>query len=208
MKNIAIIVLVLTIGFFSACNRSGTEQQSKSNESGLPLDEQVIPEPVTDYLALGKTIATSTQAVLAKNLVDAINKSGTEYALAFCNTKAIALTDSMSQVLRASIKRVTDKPRNPGNQANQNELIYLEEQKNRLLKGDSAISAIGEVEGKMIGYYPIITKAMCLQCHGKKDVNISSTTYATIRKLYPSDNAIGYGENELRGLWVIEMAKK
>ena len=60
----------------------------------------------------------------------------------------------------------------------------------------------------MIGYYPIVTKAMCLQCHGKKDINISSTTYATIRKLYPSDKAIGYGENELRGLWAIEMVKK
>ena len=208
MKNNRVLVSVLIVALLSACNQSGTDQQSTTREDSLPVTEQSIPEPVINYLALGKTIATSTQAVLAKNLVDAINKSGTEYALAFCNTKAIALTDSMSQVLRASIKRVTDKPRNPGNQANQNELIYLEEQKNRLLKGDSAISAIGEVEGKMIGYYPIITKAMCLQCHGKKDVNISSTTYATIRKLYPSDNAIGYGENELRGLWVIEMAKK
>ena len=208
MKNIVIIVLVLTIGFFSACNRSGTEQQSKSNESGLPLDEQVIPEPVTDYLALGKTIATSTQAVLAKNLVDAMNKNGTEYALQFCNTKAISLTDSMSQVLIASIKRVTDKPRNPGNQANQDELSYMEEQKNRMMNGDSAIASLRELDEKMIGYYPIVTKAMCLQCHGRKDVNISPATYSTIRKLYPSDKAIGYSENELRGLWVIEMVKK
>lgn len=208
MKNVVIIVFVLSIGLFTACNRPGNEQQNKSDAPDVPVTEQAIPASVTDYLALGKTIATSTQAVLSKNLVNAINKNGTEYALQFCNTKAISLTDSMSQVLMASIMRVTDKPRNPGNQANQDELNYIEEQKKRILNGDSAIASMREVDGKMIGYYPIFTKAMCLQCHGKKDVDIGSTAYITIRTLYPGDKAIGYGENELRGLWVIEMVKK
>ena len=192
----------------NACNRSGNEQESKSAELNLPDTEQVVPPPVIDYMVLGKTIANSSQAVLAKNLMDAISKNGTEYALEFCNTKAIALTDSLSHIFMASIKRVSDKPRNPGNQANQDELVYLGEQKKRMINGDSAIASLREVDGRMIGYYPIVTKAMCLQCHGKKDINISSTTYATIRKLYPSDKAIGYGENELRGLWAIEMVKK
>ncbi len=42
----------------------------------------------------------------------------------------------------------------------------------------------------------------------KKGIDISSSTYKTISKLYPEDKATGYGENEVRGLFVVEMTKK
>jgi Protein of unknown function (DUF3365) len=60
----------------------------------------------------------------------------------------------------------------------------------------------------MTGYYPILTNAMCLQCHGKPNVDISITTLDKIHALYPDDRATGYVVNELRGLWVVEMDKK
>ena len=57
---------------------------------------------------------------------------------------------------------------------------------------------------KQNNYYPIVTNAMCMQCHGKKDLQIKPETLAAIGEFYPEDKATGYGENELRGIWVVE----
>lgn len=44
---------------------------------------------------------------------------------------------------------------------------------------------------------------MCLQCHGSEK-DIKPETLAKIKSLYPNDKAIGYQENEMRGLMVIK----
>jgi hypothetical protein len=59
--------------------------------------------------------------------------------------------------------------------------------------------------GKVTAYYAITTTALCLQCHGNKDKDINTETFNKIRTLYPSDNAIGYGINQLRGIWAVQM---
>jgi hypothetical protein len=59
-----------------------------------------------------------TKQELGKNLMQAIQTKGTAGALEFCNIKALPITDSMSNVLNASIKRVSDLERNPKNKAN------------------------------------------------------------------------------------------
>jgi hypothetical protein len=56
-----------------------------------------------------------------------------------------------------------------------------------------------------VGYYPIVTNAMCLQCHGTEGVDISPSTQAVIDRQYPDDQATGYGEKQLRGLFVVTM---
>ena len=52
-------------------------------------------------------------------------------------------------------------------------------------------------------YAPITTNSMCLQCHGSEK-DIKPATLAKIKSLYPNDKAIGYQENEMRGLMVIK----
>lgn len=200
MKRNLITIAILSIfpaALFYNCNSPVYKQPAES----------VTEKKISDYLGVGKNITTETQSVLAKNLVGAINKAGTEYALEFCNTKAILLTDSMSLLLNAGIKRVSDKPRNAGNQANEPEIEYIRFIKAGMEKGEIPEATITEMNGKMVGYYPIITNKMCLQCHGNKEVDIKIPVYKKINKLYPGDKAIGYKENEVRGVWVIEMKK-
>jgi len=57
-------------------------------------------------------MALETKAVLSKNLLTAISTKGTAGALAFCNERAITLTDSIALNLNTGIKRVSDKNRN------------------------------------------------------------------------------------------------
>jgi nitrate reductase cytochrome c-type subunit len=206
VKQVIISILVAVV--LNSCNSANTKQQTNKEDAGLQGGQGDTVKPGTDYLALGKSIATETQAVLAKKLMGAINKGRTEYALAFCNTNALTLTDSMAHALSARIKRVSDKPRNAGNQANEIELAYIQVLKNRMASGEQPEAKMNEIEGKMVGFFPIVTNQMCMQCHGKAEVNIKAATLQKINKLYPDDKATGYSDNEVRGLWVIEMDRK
>lgn len=156
-------------------------------------------------LQKGQKIAMNTKKVLGKNLIQAINTKGTEGALSFCSTKAIPLTDSMAIELNAKIKRVSDKNRNPNNNANKKELEYIKSSKVTLAKGIQPKPKLTLEGNKEIGYYPIITNKMCLQCHGKINTEIKPETLTKIKNLYPNDLAVGYSVNELRGIWVVEM---
>lgn len=160
-----------------------------------------------DYLKKGMNIALAAKAVLGKNLLSAIQAEGTTHALAFCNERAIPLTDSMALDLSARIKRVSDQNRNPDNSANDLELAYIHQAKVEIQNNGTALPQLQEIENQMVGYYPIMTNNMCLQCHGKPSVDITAKTLGMIAEKYPEDKATGYSENELRGIWVITMDK-
>jgi rhodanese-related sulfurtransferase/mono/diheme cytochrome c family protein len=153
----------------------------------------------------GKAIAMATKGVLGKNLLGAIQQKGTVHAIEFCNTRAIPLTDSMSTVQNANIKRVSDKPRNPNNIANEQELAYIEMLKANQANQKELAPLLREENGKTIAYYPIMSNDMCLQCHGKPEENIKPETLSKINDLYPEDKAKDYKANQVRGIWVIEM---
>jgi len=87
-------------------------------------------------LEMGQKLAMQTKGVLGKNLLNAVNTKGAEGAVEFCNTRALPLTDSMAVALNASIKRVSDKNRNPKNSANATELEFINEGKALLAKGE------------------------------------------------------------------------
>ena len=206
MKHKSIIllgVMLVTIISLYSCNSDNSEQASTSKDA-----VKIDVKSKTDYLEEGKKIATSAQGVLGKNLVNAINNGGTTYAVEFCNAEAIPLTDSMAHVLGASVKRVTDKPRNSNNQANEGQLELINKMKEELKDGNVPKPQMVDMNGKMVGYYGIVTNAMCVKCHGDKDVDIEPQTYKKIKALYPTDKATGYAVNELRGMWVVEMDKK
>lgn len=185
-----------------SCNSSNNDQEETSKEDSM---EVAMNNNQIDYLAEGQKIAAAAQGVLGKNLMNAINTGGTEYAVEFCNVEAIPLTDSMAGVMNASVKRVTDKTRNSKNLANNEEMAVIKTMKGEMINGKTPKSQMREINGKMVGYYAIITNQMCLNCHGKKDVNIEPKTYRKIRSLYPLDKATGYKINELRGVWVVEI---
>lgn len=160
-----------------------------------------------DPLKKGLQLALATKSILGKNLLMAIKTKGTVGALQFCNEKATLLTDSMANELNASIKRVSDQNRNPKNMANKQELEYILQAKKELAKNGKALPMVQESVDQTIGYYPIVTNAMCLQCHGNKQSDISNDVIAQINRLYPNDLATGYSINQLRGIWVIAMDK-
>ena len=159
-----------------------------------------------DYSEIGLKYALSTKAQLGKNLMKAIEEKGTVGAMEFCNLQAIKLTDSMSVMHNAIIKRVSDKPRNPNNLANQKELDQIAAFKNLVEKEEvmDVEPIVDEVNGEVNFYYPITTNAMCLQCHGVPNEQITPETLSALKKLYPLDKAKGYNVGQVRGIWSIK----
>lgn len=176
------------------------QQEKKRYRQGMQGAEM-------NYLLHGKTLAMQTKAQLGKNLMAAVQADGPEGAVEFCNTRAYPLTDSMATALNAKIKRVSDQPRNPSNRAKGEELNYIRTAKSLLANGMAIEPAITDLGETVLGYYPITTNTMCLKCHGQPEENINQATLDVIKALYPEDEATGYSENELRGIWVVEMEK-
>lgn len=202
MKTVPLLLLVAGGLLLSHC-----QPENKQNKE-LPAQKAETQSDTINYETLGLTYAKQTQGILAKNLMAAIKKTGTEGALEFCNHKAYPLTDSMATALSAHLKRVTDKARNPNNQASEEELKHIEAFKKALSQGEKPKPIFTEKDNQVLAYYPIMTNSMCLQCHGKPQENILAPTLQKIAQLYPKDQAQGYAENEIRGMWVVKMDKK
>lgn len=169
------------------------KQESTSNNANVSFEE------------LGMKYALGTKAELGKNLMGTIQRNGVLEAVKFCNEAAYPITDSMEVVYNAVIKRVSDKPRNLDNLANSKEKYYIRKFQ-KVIANNQEPQPIIEDNSKMINfYYPITTNNMCLQCHG---TNIKPSLYKEIKQLYPDDKAVGYTENEVRGIWSISFNKQ
>lgn len=187
----------------SSGNGQGRRKGKKEwSQSGKKLTTVEKPQSLEE---IGLEYALATKAVLGKNLMGAIQSKGTMHAMEFCNVQAMPLTDSMSMHYNAKIRRVSDRNRNPNNKANAEELKYIEQFKADLVNKRESKPVVIEKGNQVQFYYPIPTNTMCLQCHGTQ---VKPEVTKQILKLYPKDLAVGYGENEVRGIWSITFEKK
>lgn len=152
---------------------------------------------------IGLEYALGIKKVLGKHLMGTIQKSGTHAALSFCNENAYALTDSMAVKYNATIKRVSDQPRNNKNTANKDELLIIKAYKDKLSQQKDLESIIVDNDEGTQFYYPIKTNTMCLQCHGVPQKDIKPVVLTKLLSLYPDDKAQNYKENQIRGIWSI-----
>jgi len=181
----------------------------KGKGKGMGRGKRKAAEATQDANAeVGMQYALAAKGALGKNLMKAIREQGTTGALEFCNVKALPLTDSIAQLKNATIKRVSDKPRNQGNTASEEELGYLSYFKGIIASETEPKPIVKEEDDKVNFYFPITTNAMCLQCHGTPNVEVQPATMAKLQDLYPADKALGYDTNEVRGIWAITFDDK
>ncbi len=180
------------------------EALQEEDAKGSILKRSIISkERQSENASIGMAHAMAAKTALGKNLAKTIGKEGTIGAIEFCNEKALEITDSISVMNNVVIRRLSDKPRNPKNVATEEELGYITYFKKLVAAGKEPKPIVISEKGVVDFYYPIITNTMCLQCHGKPQEQILPKTLATLRSLYPLDKAIGYSENEVRGVWSI-----
>ncbi|NEN25066.1 DUF3365 domain-containing protein [Cryomorpha ignava] len=198
-KVFALFAILVSIILYSCAG--GGENNKNSNVKLSPdfdLDQ---------YTKAGKQYADSAQKMLGMNLKMALAEGGAIGALNFCSIRAISITDSAAKMMNVDLQRVSDKPRNPMNTADIEELKMIGAMKNMHDSGKSIDPIMVRKGNGAIGYYPIIIQPFCLQCHGIPGREINPETAAVIAQLYPVDKAIGYEDGDLRGMWKVTMSE-
>lgn len=202
MRRLLILIFIATL--YYACN-SGSENKEANTSS-----TSIQPEINKDSLIIekGKQISGLAQGKLAGKLVKAIQDSGIVHALQFCSVEALPLTKSVGKEQGVKLSRVSHKPRNPLNIANDEEMNIIKNYQNLVAQNAEPKPMVVEKENHFLYYSPIIIPAdLCLRCHGEPGKDIAEEDFITIQMLYPEDKATGFGLGDLRGLWKIRFDK-
>ena len=199
MKLITFLTLLIPTGilFLVACSND-TQMESDSLQEEQPANLQ-------KYIEQGRSISRKMQGILLSNVSSAIQNGGPAHAIAFCNTRAIPLTDSLSELEGVKISRISDKNRNPKNVASSDELELI----NQFKTNNAKDTVLSWDNNENYVYYSTIKTGMpaCMKCHGSVGSDIRPETLNALDSLYPEDKARNYALGDFRGLWKIEFAQ-
>lgn len=191
MKNILyLLCLILTI----SCSKAPQEQSAEKIDS--------------TYIIKGNRIAKISFETISGELQKALANGSIESALRYCNVHAYPIADSLAAVYSVSIKRVSDKNRNPRNKTDKMGNFMMKGFGIDLSEGNDLSPKLVMKDDSVIFYKPIITQALCLNCHGVPGKDITFSNDSLIQSLYPRDKAVGYQVNQMRGLWRIGFKEK
>ncbi len=202
MNKLYVLLIIAAVGLLAAC---GSEKQDAA-EATADSDSLVTALSADELLYLDaseKLIARFSEA-LQTELFAAMNEGGPVKAIGACRVKApeIELANSAGGW---SIRRVTDRFRNPDNRADTLEMSILASFTDT--GGTSPEYLFDWFESDSARtfrfYQPISVKPLCLKCHGGLQT-LAPGVYETLKKHYPLDRAIEYKTGDLRGMFVIE----
>ena len=162
-------------------------------------------------MAKGEEIAKSALKVTAQTfqsaLMTAIQEEGVPGAIEYCNTNAMEIVKKLDDSLNISIKRVTNKTRNPADSLTGIEKEIWEAYNYNPSQATAQLQEFSDTE--LIFTQPIlIGSGVCLNCHGGVGAEVTNENYELIKTRYPNDQATGYQLGDLRGMWRLIIPKK
>lgn len=176
-------------------------------EAVTPLPPSLSPEQHAAGLRQGQAIVADTFSLLSSNLQSAIRSGGVSNALPFCSVAAVPLTASLAGRHGVTVRRLTHKPRNPANRANEVESIILDHFRKSNAETNPPVPVVTNLNATTLSYFaPIfLNNELCLRCHGEAGVDIVPEDLAIIQRLYPQDQATGFRLGDLRGAWRVDI---
>ncbi len=140
---------------------------------------------------------------LKGKLVSKMQEGGPLNAITFCSNEAISLTNEFNSKIdkNVSIKRVSERNRNPLNLPNIADLKALDE-----LEHSRKEFVTYEDKSEFKFYKAIKMDTKCLVCHGSKS-EIPTDVQAFLTKTYKNDLAINHKDGDLRGAIVVTIKK-
>ncbi len=172
--------------------------------NGMFLKEKKESEDIAKAVKTGKEASSFLMKTLGGKMKEHMKSGGPKEALKFCSENAARLTADVNEKFgkNVNVKRVTLKPRNPANLAENDEKEVLEALE--ILKKNGVKLPkylIQKSTGGYKFYKPLkINKRVCLKCHGS---SIGADLLGYIKKIYPTDSATGYKMGDLRGAVVV-----
>lgn len=133
-----------------------------------------------------------------------IKENGLAGTVTHCASRAQELSTLIGVEEGVTIRRVTEKTRNPVDAPDTYERRILaqfaEMARNKQITPTTAHVEVVTHEGRNVLRFlkPVMIGKTCLGCHGSAD-SIPADVGAALRAHYPSDLATGYADGELRG---------
>ncbi len=183
------------------------EDVNRSMEVKKLSEAQILEEA----MYWGDSISREAQAQLIGQLEKAIEEKGWADAITFCSLEALPILSDIGGKYGVSIRRVSNKYRNPLNQPNTEELPVLEAYEYNFESGLKSDPNIQKIHGGEVYLYTkaiMISSNLCLSCHGNPDADIAEDTFSKIEALYTDDKAVNFGIGDLRGMWSLRIPKK
>ncbi len=159
----------------------------------------------------GEAAAKELMSVLQFNLVNLLEEGGPVEAVEFCASRALALTDSVSESQGdgITIKRVSDRHRNPENAPDASEIEAIHH-------FETVVAETGRLPddwvqqtpaGELRYYKPVTIAPPCLVCHGTADT-MNPEVLEALAVAYPDDQATGYEAGDFRGLIRVSVSEE
>lgn len=143
------------------------------------------------------------QQTLGGALKQAINAGGPEQAIDVCHAQAPVIAQTLGEKHQLSLRRISDKPRNPDAVADTQDARVLADFASAIKGDPEAVPAVTvtTANGHSRYYQAIRVQGLCLTCHG---TDVSPKVSERLQSLYPDDRATGYALGDLRGAFVVE----
>jgi hypothetical protein len=158
-----------------------------------------------ELAAQARAAAGSLIKTLGGQLKSVMATAGPEQAIDVCKQMAPAIAAEVSAKTGMSVKRVSDRNRNPKGVPDAWEAQAIAELEQRLAAGEKPetldmYAVVDSPQGKTFRYAKaLVTQPLCLSCHGKPET-LSAGVKARLAAEYPNDKAVGYSAGMLRGI--------
>lgn len=183
-------------------------RRAKAGHSGAAAAWTAIDAPRSKAEDAQKSLAEDARTEMFTQLVAALGEAmaapagdgsagGPVNAIAVCKTEAPRIAQAVSREKGVMIGRTSDRLRNTANAAPAWAVELLSARPET-----ARFSA--NTDGSLGVTMPITISAQCLACHGARD-RLAPGVAEALGKLYPKDNATGYGDGDLRGWFWVEV---
>ncbi len=194
-----LLILISAALLIIGCGKDSQQQGADTKSTDLSrADEELLMSASSELIdKFGKQ--------LKSELMAAMNEGGAANAINVCRMKAPQIAEANSNEYW-TIKRISDKNRNPNNLANEHEMSILArfDDKTGMAPAFSYEWAPAE-GGRIYRYYkPIRVAPLCVKCHGT-ETELDPEAAEVLKEAYPEDMATGYSPGDLRGLFVVEV---
>ncbi len=172
---------------------------------------EITSEDAPEFFKLADSLAIVLVKTLGGRLTEVIQSDGVIKAIDVCKEEVYDITDDLEDKIdeNISIKRVSNKYRNPKNLPDKYEIEALDWFNNKLSESNEMPKNYGQKilrkNKEILRYYkPMLVQTKCLLCHGDDDTRLPEVS-KRIKKHYPNDLAKNYKDGDFRGLIRVEM---
>ena len=188
----------------AACRPDQVEHLKDSKRIGIETANWEVKRIMPNDLLratrwAGDSLTATADTLLRRTLARELAGGGVAQAMTFCRPETYHAVDSLAGVLKATARRVSERPRNPARQAP----LLAEEMR------PDTVRTIKRLSQEVFFYQrPIVlNNQLCLRCHGEVGKDISAADYALIKQKFPQDQATGYRLGQPMAAWQLSLQR-